>query len=89
MILEDDANILGVVYSECGVNALYKEKNIKVLFADTHEIDAFSSEVITVRKSDVPSLKKGEIININSKDFKVLSFSTEARNPLEFNVLLD
>ena len=85
------ANDMDIFYDieDFATPAIYKGESIPVLFSKDYEVDGISDVVITVRKSDIPVLKKKEILNINSLDYKIIAIDTDPENELEYIVMLD
>lgn len=87
-IIESDIDIFYDL-EDFATPAIYKGKSISILFSKDYEVEGIADVVITIRKSEVPNLKKKEVLNINSLDYKVIAIDTDPENDLEYIVMLN
>jgi len=78
---------IDIFYDEFATAALYNGVFISVIFLKDYEVESLSEKYVSIRKSEVPVLKKGDALEINSVSYSVISFRPND-NGLEYKVLL-
>lgn len=82
---------LDVFYNteEFAVAALYKDKEIPVIFTDEYEIEGIEGDKITVKADDIPNIQEGDIFTIDGADRECINFEYTDKDKLEILVALD
>lgn len=78
-MMKDDLSIFYDV-NEFGKSALFKGNKICIKFLNDYEFENFRGEVISLLKEEMPSVKTGETMQIDSKIYKITNFVSKNEN---------